>query len=451
MQSAENRLAAAPMGKLLLSMGIPTVIAQLVNLLYSIVDRIYIGHIPEIGTDALTGIGVTVPIITIISAFSSFVGGGGAPLAAISLGQKDIKKAEKILGNGVIMLLFFSALLTGLTYLLKDIVLYKIGASAATFVYADDYLSVYAIGTVFVQLTIGLNTFLTAQGKSKFAMISVLIGAVTNIALDPLFIYTFNMGVKGAALATIISQMLSALWILAMLVNRKTYLKLKLSAMKPDIKIIGKISALGISPFVMQSTESLITIVMNKGLQTYGGDLYVGSLTVLSSVMQIIAIPAHGFTEGTQPIISYNFGAGNKSRVREAFLKILAVVMCYEVPVTLFAMICPATLSGIFTDDPELISLMVKVMPIFLCGMLVFGLQRACQSAFLGMGQAKISLFIALLRKVFLLVPLAIILPKLTGSVMGVYIAEPISDTISALTCTVLFFLNFNKINERKI
>jgi len=449
MQSAENRLATAPIGKLLFSMGVPTVIAQLVNLLYSIVDRIYIGHIPEIGTDALTGIGVTVPIITIISAFSSFVGGGGAPLAAIALGQKDLKKAEKILGNGVIMLLLFSTLLTALTYLFKDVVLYKIGASSATFVYADDYLKIYAIGTLFVQLTIGLNTFLTAQGKSKFAMISVLIGAVTNIALDPLFIYSFGMGVKGAALATIISQMLSALWIVIMLCNKKTYLRIKLSSLKPDMKIIGKISSLGISPFVMQSTESLINIVMNRGLQMYGGDLYVGSLTVLSSVMQIIAIPAHGFTDGTQPIISFNFGAGNTDRVKKAFLKILTVVMCYEVPVTLLAMICPGFLSGIFTDDPELIALMCKVMPIFMCGMLVFGLQRVCQSAFLGMGQAKISLFIALLRKVFLLVPLAIILPKITGNVMGVYIAEPISDTISALTCTILFFANFNKINHR--
>ncbi len=450
MQSSKEKLGTEKISKLLFSMGFPAVVAQIVNLLYNIVDRIYIGHIPDIGTNALTGVGLTMPIIIIVSAFSAFVGGGGAPLASIALGEGDKKRAERILANGFLLLVIFTVILVPVIFIIKKWALYKIGASDATFGYADDYLSVYLMGTFFVLITVGLNTFITAQGKSGTAMVSVIIGAIINIILDPILIYVFDMGVKGAAVATVFSQFCSAAWVLAVLFRKDTYLRIKFGAMRPDIRIMVKIAGLGISPFIMQATESFVTIALNHGLKVYGGDIYVGSLTVLQSVMQIITVPIGGFTTGTQPIISYNYGAGNRSRVKKSFGGILAVSMAYTVPLTLFAIIFPGVFAGIFSDDPALISIIVKVLPIFISGMLVFGLQMTCQHAFLGMGQAKFSIFIALLRKVILLIPLAILLPKITGNVMGIYFAEPISDTVSALTCTVLFLTNFNKILDHR-
>lgn len=444
-KTSEQRLGTEKMGKLMLSMGIPTVIAQVVNLLYNIVDRIYIGHIEGVGTDALTGVGLTMPVIMIISACSAFVAGGGAPLAAIALGRGDKQRAEKILANGVTMLLFFSLILTSLFILIKGKVLYMIGASKDTFSFANEYLTVYLLGTVFVLLTVGLNSFITAQGRSKTAMLSVLIGAVINIVLDPILIYTCNLGVKGAALATVISQFCSALWVILVLTGKNTFLRIKLSLMKPDMGIIGEIASLGISPFIMQATESLISFVMTRGLSVYGSDLHVGSLTVLQSVMQFIHVPVSGFTQGAQPIMSYNFGAGNKERVKKSFKYILTVVMCYTVLATLAAMLFPSVFAKVFTDDVALIELVKKVMPVFICGMLVFGLQISCQNGFMALGQAKVSLFIALLRKVFLLVPLAVVLPAAFGNVMGIYYAEPVSDILSAITCTILFFSRFEK------
>ena len=299
-------------------------------------------------------------------------------------------------------------------------------------------------------ITIGLNSFITAQGRSKTAMFSVLIGAVINIILDPILIYSCDLGVEGAALATIISQFCSAVWVLFVLTSKKTFLRIKPSLMKPDFKIIGKIAALGISPFIMQATESLISFIMNRGLAIYGSDLHVGSLTVLQSVMQFIHVPISGFTQGAQPIMSYNFGAGNIERVKKSFKYILTVVMCYTVIATLSAMLFPGVFAMVFTDDLALIELVKKVMPVFICGMLVFGLQISCQNGFMALGQAKISLFIALLRKVFLLVPLALILPELLGDVMGIYYAEPISDILSAITCSILFFTRFEKVLNKK-
>lgn len=449
-KTSEQRLGTEKMGKLMLSMGIPTVIAQVVNLLYNIVDRIYIGHIEGVGTDALTGVGLTMPIIMIISACSAFVAGGGAPLAAIALGRGDKKRAETILANGVTMLLFFAVVLTAVIMVIKDKLLYMVGASTNTFPYANDYLTIYLIGTVFVLITIGLNSFITAQGRSKTAMFSVLIGAGINIILDPILIYSCDLGVEGAALATIISQFCSTVWVLLVLTSKKTFLRIKPSLMKPDFKIIGKIAALGISPFIMQATESLISFIMNRGLAIYGSDLHVGSLTVLQSVMQFIHVPVSGFTQGAQPIMSYNFGAGNIERVKKSFKYILTVVMCYTVIATLAAMLFPGVFAMVFTDDLALIELVKKVMPVFICGMLVFGLQISCQNGFMALGQAKISLFIALLRKVFLLVPLALILPELLGDVMGIYYAEPISDILSAITCSILFFTRFEKVLNKK-
>ena len=450
MQASKEKLGTAKIPKLLFSMGFPAVVAQIVNLLYNIVDRIYIGHIPEIGTNALTGVGLTMPIIIIVASFSGFVGGGGAPLASIALGEGDKKRAETILANGFSLILFFTAVLIPVIFAVKKWALYKIGASDATFGYADEYLSIYLIGTLFVLITVGLNTFITAQGKAAEAMISVVIGAVINIILDPILIYIFDMGVKGAAIATVFSQFCSAVWVMVILLRKNTFLRLKFSMMKPDLRIIGKIAALGVSPFIMQATESFVTIALNSGLKTYGGDIYVGSLTVLQSVMQIITVPISGFTTGTQPIISYNYGAGNTQRVKKTFVGVLIVSMAYTVPLTLCAILFPGVFAGIFSEDPALIAIIAKVLPIFIAGMLVFGLQMTCQHAFLGMGQAKFSIFIALLRKVILLIPLAIILPRVTGNVMGIYFAEPISDSISAITCTVLFLTNFNKILSQR-
>lgn len=443
--NSENKLGTEKIGKLVFSLALPSVIAQMVNVLYNIVDRMYIGHIPEIGSTALTGLGVCFPILMLISAFSAFVGSGGAPLAAIQLGKGDKKEAEKILGNGVTMLLAFSIILTFGFMLFKEPLLYAFGASENTYTYANQYLSIYLLGTVFVQAAIGLNTFITCQGKAKIAMLSVLIGAIINIVLDPILIFTFDLGVKGAALATIISQGCSALWVVGFLLSKRSSLRIKLSYLKPNWKIIGRISALGVSPFIMQATESLINIVFNSGLQRYGGDIYVGSMTILQSVMQLFVLPTQGITMGTQPIISYNYGAKNHQRVKDTFKYTLIVTVTITTIATIAVVLFPQIFASMFTSDQELKALVIKVLPIFMAGIWIFGVQLACQSAFMGMGQAKISLFLALLRKVILLIPLALILPRFAG-VMGIYYAEPIADILAAITTGILFALNFKKI-----
>lgn len=445
-QSSEARLGTESLGRLMLQMGIPTLIAQLINLLYNMVDRIYIGHIEGVGATALTGVGVSLPIILIISAFSAFVGAGGAPRAAIALGQGDRDRAEKIMGNGMTMLLFFSVALTVLFMIFKKPFLYMVGASDATFPYANDYITIYLLGTIFVEITLGMNTFITAQGQSRVAMISVVIGAALNIVLDPVFIFGLNMGVKGAALATIISQASSAVWVLRFLTREKTALRLKTCYLKPDWAIVGSVAALGVSPFIMQSTESLISIVMNRGLATYGGDLYVGSLTILQSVMQLVFLPMNGFMQGVQPIMSYNYGAGNIDRVKATIKRSLILCVSFALIMSLSGIIFPGLYAHMFTSDAALIDLVKIVLPIFLMGMTIFGVQIACQSAFMALGQAKISLFMALLRKVILLVPLTIFLPMITQNVMSIYYAEPISDGISAIVCGTLFAINIKKI-----
>lgn len=442
---SDNKLGTEKIGKLVFSLALPAVIAQMVNVLYNIVDRMYIGHIPKIGSTALTGLGVCFPILMLISAFSAFVGSGGAPLASIQLGKGNNKEAEKILGNGVTMLLAFSLILTFGFMIFKEPLLYAFGASDKTFTYANQYLTIYLLGTIFVQAAIGLNTFITCQGQAKVAMFSVLIGAIINIVLDPIFIFVFDLGVRGAALATIISQGCSAIWVVAFLVSKRSSLRIKLSNLKPNWKIIGAIAALGVSPFIMQATESLINIVFNSGLKHYGGDVYVGSMTILQSVMQLFVLPTQGITMGTQPIISYNYGAKNHQRVKDTFKYTLIVTVIITVMATISVALFPQVFARMFTSDQELIALVVKVLPIFMAGIWIFGVQMACQSAFMGMGQAKISLFLALLRKVILLIPLAIILPSFTG-VMGIYYAEPIADILAAVTTGTLFALSFKKI-----
>lgn len=449
MSSKEERMGTENIGKLIISMAVPSIVAQLINILYSIVDRIYIGHIEGVGMEALTGVGVTFPIITLISAFSAFVGAGGAPLAAIWLGKGDKQKAEKILGNGVTMLMVFTILLMLFFYSFERPLLYLFGASDATIGYASDYISIYLAGTIFVELALGLNAFIISQGQSRCAMIAVLLGAVANIVLDPVLIFGLGMGVKGAAIATVLSQALSAAWTVGFLVSKKSSISIKLKAMKPELSIIGRTMALGVSPFIMRATESLISIVMNSGLQRYGGDVYVGSLTIMQSVMQMYSAPLGGFTQGVQPIISYNFGAGKFERVKKLYRTMITSCSLFAAAATALVMIFPGFFAGMFTNDAELIALVEQVMPIFMCGMLIFGLQQGIQPTFLALGQAKISLFIAVLRKIILLVPLALVLPLKFG-VMGVYYAEPISDVISAITATVLFLLNINKIVSKE-
>lgn len=439
----DEKLGTAPLGRLMLSLALPTVLAQLINVLYNIVDRIYIGHMQGDGNLALTGVGVTLPIITLIAAFSAFAGAGGAPLAAIELGKKDERKASLIMGNSAWLLVFFSIVLTIGFLIFKIPILHAFGASSKTITYANDYITIYLLGTIFVQLALGLNAFISGQGAAKAAMLSVLIGAVINIVLDPIFIFALHLGVRGAALATVISQFVSAVWVVSFLKSKRSVLHLKL--VRPDKSLILKIAALGIAPFVMQSTESLVTITFNTGLQRYGGDLYVGSMSILMSIMQLIVIPVNGITQGVQPIVSYNYGAGNRLRVKETVIRLVSVCLLGTLILAGVAIFCPGIYASMFTNDAELVALTCRIMPIFFLGIAIFGIQAACQSTFLALGQAKVSLFIAMLRKIILLIPLALILPKFSG-VKGIYIAEPVSDVISVIVTSVLCVITLKRI-----
>lgn len=437
----EDQLGTQQLLPLILHMALPSVIAQLVNLLYNLVDRIYIGHIASIGTNALAGIGVTNSIIVLISAFSQIVGGGGAPLASIALGKGDHKRAEKILSNGFVLLLIFSFCTASITYLFMNPILRMIGASDQTLGYAISYLRIYLMGTLFVQLSIGLNTFISCQGRPKIAMFSVLIGAIFNIILDPIFIFMLHLGVAGAAIATVISQFLSALWILAFLFSSKASLRIRLSELRPAPTIIMSILSLGISPFVMVSTESLIGFVLNGTLVRYG-DIYVSALTIMQSALQIVSVPLGGFTQGVVPVISYNFGHSNKQRVIDGFKIMLGFTFSINLFLILLMILFPTIIGSLFTSDPQLLTVIRKYMPLFLAGMSIFGLQRSCQNMFVSLGEAKISLFIALLRKVILLIPLAILLSNIF-QVRGVYMAEAIADAMAATICTVIFLIRF--------
>ncbi len=448
MEKKDDKLGTAPLGKLMLSLALPAVAAQIINVLYNIVDRIYIGHIEGYGELALTGVGITAPILMLISAFSAFAGMGGAPLASIQLGRKDREGAERILGSSVAMLLCCSVILTILFFVFKTPLLYAFGASENTIVYAEEYISIYLVGTIFVQIALGLNTYISAQGNARTAMLSVLIGAGINIVLDPIFIFGFGMGVSGAALATILSQAVSALWVLRFLLSEKSIIRIRREYVKPDKTYTGKILALGVSPFIMQSTESLVMITLNTGLQTYGGDLYVGTMSIMSSIMQLIIVPVQGVSQGVQPIMSYNYGAGNYDRVRGAFRRMVSICLAATVLLGGIAVFIPGLFAGIFSDNAELVALTCQAMPIYFFGIMFFGIQMGCQSTFMALGQAKVSLFIALLRKVILLIPLALILPKFMG-VNGIYTAEPIADLLSVTATAILFFITSRKVLKK--
>ena len=446
---AEERLGTEKMLPLMMRMALPAVLAQLVNLLYSIVDRIYIGHIENIGGDALTGVGICAPVILLISAFSSLVGGGGSPLMSISLGKGDRDNAALILNNGFVMLVFVTVPLTLLPYPFMESILRFSGASDLTLGYAEDYLSVYLIGTVFVLLGTGLNMFISCQGRPGIAMLSVVIGAVMNVLLDPIFIFGFDLGVTGAALATVISQAASSAWVLTFLFSKKTSVRLDPRLMKPRLAVIGKICALGVAPFIMASTESVVGFALNGQLRAYGSDAHVGALTVMQSAMQAVSVPLMGFGQGIIPVISYNFGHNRPDRVKECFKYALMIMFSFNLLGMLFMILFPGAVAAVFTEDAAIRAIVKEYMPLFLLGMTIFGLQRTCQNTFVALGQAKISLFIALLRKIILLVPLAFILPTFLG-VSGIYAAEAVADGTAAILCTLIFTLVFPKILAKK-
>ncbi|MDY4043176.1 MAG: MATE family efflux transporter [Marinifilaceae bacterium] len=443
----EERLSTDRMLPLVFKMALPAVAAQFVNLLYNIVDRIYIGHIPEIGTDALAGVGVTTSIVILISAFSSIVGAGGAPLAATALGQGNRERAGRILGNGFILLIFFTLFTSAVTYLFMEPILLLVGASENTLQYAVDYLSVYLFGTMFVEISTGLNTFINAQGRPAIAMWSVVIGALLNIVLDPLFIFVFDMGVKGAAIATVLSQACSAIWIIHFLISDKASLRLEKRYLKLHRNIVSAIVALGVSPFIMASTESLVGFVLNGSLKHFG-DIYVSALAIMQSAMQFVSVPLTGFAQGFIPIVSYNYGHRDNARVKECFRIVVIFMFSFNMLLMLFMILFPDIIASAFTSDRQLTDTVDGMMPLFLSGMTIFGLQRACQNMFVALGQAKISIFIALLRKVILLVPLALILPHFLG-VEGIFAAEAISDATAAICCTLLFAYFFPRILKR--
>ncbi|MDM8127852.1 MATE family efflux transporter [Paraclostridium benzoelyticum] len=438
-------LGKGSVGILLFQLALPAIIAQLVNVLYNIVDRIFIGRMPN-GELAMAGVGVAFPIIMIVSAFSALVGMGGAPLAAIKMGEKDNDGAEKIMTNSFSTLVIIAIILTVSLLIFKENILWAFGASKDTIGYANDYIGIYLIGTLFVQIGLGLNPFINTQGFAKTGMITVLIGAIINIVLDPILIFGFNMGVKGAALATISAQFVSAVWVLLFLVGKKSILKIRKKYIVPNLKVIGPILLLGISPFIMQATESLVIISMNNNLAKYGGDLAIGAMTIMSSVMQIILLPMMGLTQGAQPIISFNYGADKLDRVRKTFKLLLVSCLVYTTIMWGAIMIFPQVFVSIFNSNPKLVEITVWSMRIYFAGILLFGAQIACQQTFLALGQAKISMILALLRKIILLIPLIFILPIFfENKLQGVLTAEPVADITAAIVTIICFSVFYKK------
>lgn len=447
MKNADSFLGTEPVGKLLLKLALPTLAAQLINMLYNIVDRIYIGHIPVVGTLALTGVGVCLPLIMIVSAFAALVSSGGAPRASIFMGKGDVDFAERTLGNCFALQLILSAVITAVLLLFSRPMLLAFGASAETIEYAASYMHIYAIGTLFVQLTLGMNAFITAQGFAKTGMLSVLIGAVLNILLDPLFIFVFNMGVRGAALATVISQLVSCIWVVSFLCGKKTRLRIRVRNMKLSPKVFLPSLALGLATFIMQSSESILAVCMNSSLQRYGGDIAVGSMTILASVIQFAMLPLMGIGQGAQPIISYNFGARNKERVQKAFRLLFITDMIYATGLWLLVMLFPQLFAGMFTSNPVLLEFTRTSMRVYLAALFMFGIQMACQMTFTSLGNAGASIVVAVVRKFVLLIPLIYLMPVFMpqNKTMAVYLAEPIADFLAVTFTAILFAFQFKK------
>lgn len=441
-QKDKTFLGTEPVGKLLLKLAVPTVVAQLVNMLYNIVDRIYIGHMPEDGSLALTGVGVCLPLIMIISAFAALISSGGAPRASIAMGKGDNDTAEKILGGCFSLQIIISLILTAAMLIWGDDLLSAFGASENTIGYASEYMQIYACGTLFVQLTLGMNAFITAQGFANISMITVIIGAVINIVLDPIFIFGFNMGVRGAALATVISQGVSCVWVICFLNGKKTVLRLKKENLVASPKLILPCVALGLSAFIMQASESVISVCFNSSLLKYGGDIAVGAMTIMTSVMQFAMLPLQGISQGAQPITSYNYGAGNSERVGKTFKLLLTVCLTYSIAIWGCVMLFPEVFAKIFTPDAELVAFTAKMLRVYCAVLFLFGIQIACQMTFVSIGNAPCSIAVAVLRKFILLMPLIYILPCVfENQTMAVYLAEPFADAV-AVTCTAILFAN---------
>ena len=450
-EQQKNPLATESVGKLLWKLSLPAIVAQLVNLLYNMVDRIYIGHIEGSGDLALTGLGLCFPVIMIVTAFANLIGGGGAPRVAIHMGRGEKEEAEKILGNGVGALIILAVVITITLLFTGEPILRLFGASDRTLPYALDYLQIYILGTICVMFSMGLNPYITTQGFSKDAMKTVLIGAVCNIVLDPIFIFGLDMGVKGAALATIISQGVSSVWVLWFLNGRKALIHIRRKYLRPTAKVLLPVLALGISPFIMTATESAINIVFNKSLSTYGGDVAVGAMTILSSVMQLQMMPVQGLSQGAQPIMSFNFGAKNMDRVRRTYRLLLICCLSYTMIFWACVQLFPQFFVRIFNDSPELLSTTTWALRIYMAVSGMFGIQMAVQQTFVSLGQAKLSLFIACLRKIILLIPLILILPGFfADKVFGVFLAEPVADFLSVTVAGTLFLLNIGKILKQK-
>ena len=447
MDQDKEFLGKEPIGKLLLKLALPTVAAQLINMLYNIVDRIYIGHIPEIGADALTGVGVCMPLIMMVSAFAALVGFGGSSRASIAMGKKDNDSAEKILGNCFTTQILISFVLTAVLLIWNRDLLMAFGASENTISYGTRYMNIYSVGTIFVQLTLGMNVFITAQGFAQTGMLSVLIGAVSNIVLDPIFIFGFNMDVQGAALATIISQALSCIWVVSFLFGKKTILKIRKENMCLSASVIFPCLALGTSTFIMQASESVISICFNSSLQKFGGDIAVGAMTILTSVMQFAMLPLQGLGQGAQPIISYNYGAGSARRVKDAFKLLLKISLGYALFLWAMVMILPGGFVRMFTSDLKLIEFTKTALRVYLAALFMMGIQMACQMTFNSLGRAVESIIVAIMRKFVLLLPLIFVLPQIFKSdqTMAVYLAEPIADFLAVSFTIVLFTIQFRK------
>ena len=449
---ADNKtfLGTEPVGSLLARLALPTVAAQIINMLYNIVDRIYIGHIPGEGALALTGVGVCMPLIMIVSAFASLVGYGGSPRASIFMGKNDFPTAEKILGNCLTLLVILSAGLTALLLIWNRPLLLAFGASENTIDYAVSYMNIYACGTIFVQITLGMNAFITAQGFAKTGMLSVLIGAVCNIILDPVFIFGFGMGVPGAAWATILSQAISCVWVLAFLFGKRTFLKIRRKALRLEPAVILPCVALGLATFIMQASESILSVCFNPSLLKYGGDIAVGAMTILTSVMQFAMLPLQGLGQGAQPITSYNYGAGNVKRVKETFFLLLKCSLVYSVTLWLLVELAPGLFAGIFTSDPALVEFSRTALRIYMAGLFLFGIQMACQMTFNSLGNAKAAITVAVVRKFVLLIPLIYLMPLIVSSspeaqTRAIYMAEPIADFIAVSFTSILFYFQFKK------
>lgn len=447
-KKAQNNdfMGTEPIRKLLLKLSLPAIVAQIINLLYNMVDRIYIGHMPEEGALALTGLGVCTPVIMIVTAFAALVSSGGAPRASMAMGKGDNDEAERILSNSFTLQVIISVILTVLLLLFNRPLLLMFGASENTIEYAAAYMSIYALGTVFVQLTLGMNSFITAQGFATTGMLSVLIGAVCNIVLDPIFIYGFHMGVRGAALATIISQGVSTVWVVCFLCGRKSIIRIRKKYLKLEASVVLPGVALGLAPFIMQASESVIIVCFNASLLKYGGDVAVGAMTILSSAMQFSMLPLQGLGQGAQPISSYNYGAKNVERVKKTFRLLITACLIYSVTIWALIMLFPEAFAMIFASDAQLIAYTKTALRIYCGAMCIFGAQIACQMTFISMGNAVASIMVAVMRKFVLLLPLIFIMPHVVSDpAIGVYMAEPVADVLAVTFTVILFYFQFRK------